>query len=144
MNKAIIECIRDFIKECPYIGNYAQINVDFLNVEGKDKDYWSLEKMEGPEIVKEKANVLGTKSERQCQFTLATRSFYSPIDNETNVKNLQKLEVIAEWIHKMNRQRKYPKLNDKENAFKIEITSGPYLFGTDKTNTIAARKIKFL
>ena len=137
MKKAIIDCIRGFIKECPDLKDNAQINVDYLNVEGKDKDYWSIEKMEGPEIVKEKANILGTKSERQCLFVLATRSFYSPIDDKTNSENLQKLEAIAEWIHEMNKQRKFPTLNEKETAFKIEITSGPYLFGTDKTNTIA-------
>ena len=135
MEKAIIDCIKEYMKDCPYLSKLSEINVDYLNIEAKDKEYWSIEQLDAPIILK--TNVLGTKTERQCQFVLASRSFFNPLKDSQNIENLHLFEKIAEWLYQNTRKKILPTLNEGEVATKIEATSGGYLFGTDKTNTIA-------
>lgn len=135
MDKAIIECIKEYYKDCPYLSDLAKINVDYLNVDSKDFEYWSLEQLEAPIILKK--NVLGTKTERQCLFILASRSFFNPLVDKQNIENLHLFEKIAEWTYQNNKKGIRPILNDGETSSKIEIISGGSLYGTDKSNTIA-------
>lgn len=133
--KAIIECIKEYYKKCPYMDELAKINVDYLNVDAKDIEWWSLEQKDAPLILK--GNVLRTKTERQCQFVLATRSFFNPLDDEQNIKNLLLFEKIADWTYQNNIKKIFPILNAGEESLNIEITTPGFLYGTDKTNTIA-------
>lgn len=134
-DKAIIECLKEYYQKCPYLSELSQINVDYLNMESKDCDYWSLEQLEAPIILK--PNVLKTKTERQCVFVLASRSFFNPLVDTENINNLHLFEKIAEWTYQNNRKKIFPILNDDEIAISIEITTGGYLYGTDKSNTLA-------
>jgi hypothetical protein len=83
--KSIIECVKEYFKDCPYLNKLSEINVDYLNVDANDREYWSIEPLEVPIILKK--NVLGTKTERQCQFILATRSFFNPLVDTQNIEN---------------------------------------------------------
>lgn len=134
-NKAIIECIKDYFKKCPYLGDLAKINVDYLNVNSNDCEYWSIEQVEAPLILG--TNVLKTKTHRQCQFVIASRAFFNPLKDTQNIENLHLFEKIAHWVCQNNFKSKYPKLNEGEVSTSLEITNGGYLYGTDKTNTIA-------
>lgn len=134
-DKAIIECIKEFLKKCPYLDELAKINVDYLNPESKDFEYWSLEQIEVPIILKR--NVLGTKTRRQCQFVLATRSFFNILEDAQNIENLHLFEKIAEWFYQCTKNRTLPILNDGEISISIESTSGGYLYGTNAQSTIA-------
>ncbi len=133
--KAIIECIKEYFKTCPYLNELSQINVDYLNMDAKDREYWSIEPLEVPIILKR--NVLGTKTERQCQFILASRSFFNPLKDTQNIENLHLFENIAEWIYQNNRKKIFPTLNDGETVMSFEVMTGGYLYGVDKSNTIA-------
>ena len=137
--KAIIDCIKDYLKDCPYLDSLSQINVDYLNTDSKDFEYWSLEPLEVPIVLKE--NVLKTKSERQCQFILATRSFFNPIEDAQNIKNLRLFENIAEWFYENTINKKLPTLNENETSTKIEALSSGFLYGTDKNKTLARYQI---
>lgn len=138
-NKAIIECIKTFLKDCPYLNN-ANINVDYLNMNAKDNKYWSIEQVGTPRTTW--SNVLKTREERQFTFIIASRCFYSPITDEQNIKNLHSFEKIAEWLKNCTEQKILPTLNSDENATKIEATDMPYLYGVDKTGTIARYEMK--
>lgn len=133
--KAIIECIKEYYQKCPYFDELAKINVDYLDMDAKDFEYWSLEQMDGPIILKR--NVLGTKTERQCLFILASRSFFNPLIDKQNIENLHLFEKIAEWTYQNNHKKIFPILNNGEEAVSIKITSGGSLYGTNKDNTIA-------
>lgn len=133
--KAIIDCIKEYLKNCPYLSELSQINVDYLDTETNDREYWSLEPLEVPIILKK--NVLGTKTERQCQFILATRSFFNPMVDAQNIKNLHLFEKIAEWFYQNTKKQNLPKLNIGEIATSIESTTGGYLYGLNRDNTIA-------
>ena len=88
-NKAIIECIKDYFKKCSYLGDLAKINVDYLNVNSNDCEYWSIEQVEAPLILG--TNVLKTKTQRQCQFVIASRAFFNPLKDTQNIENLHLL-----------------------------------------------------
>lgn len=135
MNKAIVECIKEYFKKCPYLSNLAKINVDYLNTDSKGHEYWSIEPMGVPIITKK--NVLGTKTTRQFQFILAGRAFFNPLDDTQNIDNLQTFEKIAEWLYQNDKNNIFPKLNENEFVKSIEVVTGGYLYGTNKENTIA-------
>lgn len=134
-DKSVIECIKKYFKKCPYLNELSEIKVDYLDVDSKDREYWSIEPLEVPVILKK--NVLGTKTERQCQFILATRSFFNPMVDTQNIENLHLFEKIAEWLYQNTKKKVLPILNENEIATSIESTTGGYLYGTSKDNTIA-------
>jgi hypothetical protein len=134
-NKAIIDCIKEYFKTCPHLSELAKINVDYLNIESKDCEYWSIEQNEAPIILGE--NVIGTKTHRQCQFVIASRAFFNPLKDTQNIENLHLFEKIAEWVYQNNKKRIYPELNDNEIPTSLEVITGGFLYGTDRTNTIA-------
>jgi len=134
-NKAIIECIKEYMKQCPYLSELAKINVDYLNMGDNNAEYWSLEKVEAPTIIRK--NVLGTKTERQCQFIIASRSFFNPLIDTQNIENLNLFEKIEEWFYQNTKKGILPILNKDETAISIEATAPGYLYGTTKDNTIA-------
>lgn len=133
--KAIIECIKDYIKKCPYLDELAKIKVDYLNVDSKESECWSLEQLEIPNILG--TNVLKTKTFRQCQFIIASRVFFNIIDDTQNINNLLTFEKIADWLYMNNAKRLLPTLNNGETPTSIEVMSGGCLYGTNKDNTVA-------
>lgn len=140
MSKAIIECVKDYFKDCPYLNELSEINVDYLNIESNDKEYWSLEPIDVPIITK--TNVLGTKTERQCQFILASRSFFNTIDDTQNIKNLLLFENIAEWLYRNSKKHILPTLNDGETSKSIEVMTPGYLFGTNNDKRVARYQMR--
>lgn len=139
-NKSIVECIKEYFKKCPYLNELSEVNVDYLNMDANDHEYWSIEPMETPTILKR--NVLGTKTERQCQFIIASRSFFNPLKDTQNIENLHLYEKIAEWLYQNTRNKVFPQLNEGETATSIEATTSGYLYGTDRTNTVARYQIQ--
>ena len=135
MAKPIIKCIKEYMKDCPYLNELSKINIDYLNMGDDDFEYWSLEKVEAPTVLKR--NVLGTRTERQCQFIIASRSFFNPLVDTQNVENLDLFEKIEEWFRQNTKKKLLPILNDGETATSIEATTPGYLYGTNKDNTIA-------
>ena len=57
MSKPIIKCIKEYFKTCPYLSELAKINVDYLNPDSKDHEYWSIEPMGVPVIIKKNVSL---------------------------------------------------------------------------------------
>ncbi|HAB66595.1 MAG TPA: hypothetical protein DCE23_04425 [Firmicutes bacterium] len=136
--KAIIECVKDFMKKCSILSN--DIKVDYLNPDSKKENNWSIEQLETLQPIIKK-NVLGTKTTRQFEFILATRTFFNKVDDKTNINNLQMFDELINWFYECTKNGDLPELNDDETALSISCGSG-YLYGTDKTNTIARYQCK--
>lgn len=139
-NKAIIDCVKEYLKDCPYLGELAKINVDYLNYDSNDNECWSLEQLESPLILGK--NVLGTKSHRQCQFVIATKTLFNPLKDIKNIENLHLFENLAEWIYQNTKKGILPKLNDDEIATSLKVETGGFLYGTNNNNTIARYEMK--
>ena len=138
--KAIIDCVKEYFKKCPYLDKLADVKVDYLDIESKDNEYWSIEKQEAPLILGK--NVLGTKSHRQCQFVIATRTFFNPHKDAKNIENLHLFDNIAEWIYQNTKKGILPELNDDEIATKLSVETGGFLYGTNNSNTLARYEMK--
>ena len=133
--KAIIECIKDYFKGCPYLDN-KDINIDFLGDEGES---FSIEEV--PSTIITKRFIDGSK-EKQCLFVLASRLFFGGIENQHKIDNLHLFEKISNWLESNTEKDVLPILNDKQTATSIEALSSGYLFGTDKVNKYARYQIQ--
>ena len=133
--KAIIECIKDYFKGCPYLDN-KNINIDFLGDEGES---FSIEEV--PASIITKRFIDGSK-EKQCLFVLASRLFFGGIENQHKIDNLHLFEKISNWLESNTEKDVLPTLNNKQTATSIEALSSGYLFGTDKVNKYARYRIQ--
>lgn len=138
-NKAIIECIKEFMKNCSILNN-SNIKVDYLDPNSKEKSNWSIEQLETQQPILKK-NVLGTKTTRQFEFILATRTFFNMVDDKINIENLRVFDELIDWFYECTKSNNLPTLNNDETASEISCGNG-YLYGTDKTNSIARYQCK--
>lgn len=134
MKKAIIECIKDYFKDCPYL-NDLDINIDYL---GDDANY-SIEETPATIIIRE---FVDGSSERQCQFVFASRMFFGTVENQQNISNLHLFEKIANWLESNTKKGILPQLNEGQTATRIEALSSGYLYGTDNVNQYARYQIQ--
>ena len=133
--KAIIECIRDYFKKCPYLTNF-DINVDFL---GSDGECFSIEEVPATIILK---RFIDGSKEKQCLFVLASRTFIGTQENQQSIANLHLFEKIANWLENNTENDVLPTLNNKQTATSIEALSSGYLFGTDSVKKYARYQIQ--
>lgn len=134
-NKSIIECIRTYFKDCPYLSD-LNINVDYLSDEA---ECYSIEEV--PSTIIRKKFIDGS-SERQCQFVFASRVFFGTIENQQNINNLHLFEKITNWLEENTEKGILPKLNNNQEATSIEALSSGYLYGTDNERKYARYQIQ--
>lgn len=135
MKKSIIECIREYFKDCSYI-NDLDINIDFLD---DTAECYSIEEVPATIILKK---FIDGSSERQCQFVFASRVFFGSLENQQNINNLHLFEKIANWLEENTENDVLPKLNENQTATSIEALSSGYLYGTDSSNQYARYQIQ--
>ena len=140
MSEPIIKKIKEYMKNCPYLNDLSKINVDYLNVGDNEFEYWSIEQVEAPIILKR--NVLGTKTERQCVFVIASRSFFNPLTDTQQIENLHLFEKIAEWYHMNTKNKILPELNDGETSTGIEVMDCGFLYGINEKSTLARYQMR--
>lgn len=133
--KSIIECIKDYFNDCPYL-NDLDINIDYL---GDDAECYSIEEVPASIILKE---YIDGSSERQCVFVFASRVFFGSVENRKNIDNLHLFEKIANWLESNTKNGILPKLNDKQKATSIKARSSGYLYGTDSSSQYARYQIQ--
>lgn len=122
----IIESIRNFIKQCPFLEAFEgaiRIGVDYLDSEATT---YSIEKVPCNPIIKK---YVDGSSKRQEQFIFASRESYGQ-DIFNNLDNINFYENFASWIEENNNNEKLPALDNKE-ALSLELTSNGYAFKTD-------------
>lgn len=122
----IIESIRNFIKQCPFLEEFegaVRIGVDYLDSEATT---YSIEKVPCNPIIKK---YVDGSSKRQEQFIFASRESYGE-DIFNNLDNINFYEKFASWIEENNDNENLPILDNKE-ALSLELTSNGYAFQTD-------------
>lgn len=122
----IIESIRSFIKQCPFLEEFegaVRIGVDYLDSESTT---YSIEKVPCNPIIKK---YVDGSSKRQEQFIFASRESYGQ-DIFNNLDNINFYEKFANWIEENNNNEKLPILDNKE-SLSLEVTSNGYAFQTD-------------
>ncbi|MEG0133554.1 MAG: chloramphenicol resistance protein [Clostridium sp.] len=120
----IINSIRNYIRKCPYLSEFAKgVNVDYL---GEEATSYSIEEIPCNPVLKK---YIGGDSKRQYQFIFASRESYGAVVLQ-NIENSGFYEDFASWLEEETIKGNLPILEGKE-CLKIEAISTGYAFQTD-------------
>ncbi|MCC0752610.1 chloramphenicol resistance protein, partial [Clostridioides sp. ZZV13-5731] len=121
----IIESIRNFIRKCPHLDEFAKgINIEFLN---ENVTSYSIETVPTDTILKKYVNGDCLK---QFVFIFASLESYGD-DILQNIENSDFYEKFAKWIEMQNSLGELPELDGLKESLKIEVTTPAYPFQTD-------------
>ena len=119
----IIESVRNYILECPYLRDLKKANVNFLP---KNVDNCSIEELPSPNGNVIKSYLDGT-IEREFNFVFACIFDYSE-DLQTNIENSGFFENFQQWIENNELNEVYPKLRNGMTPISIAVTTTGYLY----------------
>lgn len=121
----IIESIRNYIRECPYLDEFNKgINVDYL---GENTTSYMIEEVPAPSIIKK---YIDGSSVRQYLFVFASREIYGN-DVIQNIENSGFYEDFANWLEEQTFAENLPILDRNKEARSIEATTSGYLFNVE-------------
>ncbi|HBH3496233.1 Uncharacterised protein [Clostridioides difficile] len=116
----IIESIREFIKKCPCLNEFAKsINVEFL---AEEFTSYTLETVPSETVIK---RFINGDSIKQFIFIFASRECYGS-DVMQNIENSQFYEQFADWIYRENLSGNLPTLSGNKEAMSLEVSTPGY------------------
>lgn len=125
--KSIVECIRDFIKTCPYLPEYHKsIGVDFLSDEIAS---YMIEATPSNPILK---RYVSGQSIRQFTFNFSSREACT-VDVLENLENSMFYEKFQDWLEASTRAGRLPELCGGKVAQNIMATTHGYVYDTEQT-----------
>lgn len=119
----IVESVRNYILECPYLNDLKKVNVNFLP---KDTNNCSIEEVPSQNGTIIKRYLDGT-TEREFNFVFACIFDYNE-NLETNIENSGFFENFQEWIENNDLNGIYPELGEGYDPYSIKVTTTGYLF----------------
>lgn len=123
--KPVVESIRNFIKQCPYLPEYYKsLNVDF---QGEDVGSYMIESTPANPYVKRYTNGTGIK---QFPFVFSSRELHAENVKE-NINNSGFYEHFSEWLDECTRNKVFPELEGRREPIKIFATTSGYVYDTD-------------
>lgn len=123
---AMIDKVRDYIATCPYLEEYAELNVDYLI----DKVVtYSVNENAGYNPVLNKFLV---GSEMQFLFTFDSKLHWNE-NIQNNIDNSKFFEDFRSWLETNNKNKIYP---DIDGIHKIEATTNGYIFATNTNEAV--------
>ena len=126
MNDAIIDKVRDYIATCPYLKEYAELNVEYLI----DKvNTYSINESAGYNPV---LNQFISGSERQFMFTFDSKLIWNE-DIQNNIDNSKFFENFRNWLETNNKNKKFPKI---PGIYKIKALTNGYIYATNANEAI--------
>ncbi len=118
----IMERIRELIKTCPYIKNYAEgIGVDHLS---EEPDCYAIESTPADPILKRYIN---GATKRQQVFVFSSREAYGA-DVRKNIENLGFFQLFSSWLSKVSKTDNFIDIGDDKCPIKIETLTTGYAF----------------
>lgn len=124
---AMIEKIREYIATCPYLKEYAQLNVDYL---ADNVATYSINENAGYDPVISE-DIIGNQ-ERQFLFTFDSKLIWNE-DVQNNIDNSEFYENFRDWLESNNRKEIYP---DIKSVYEIGATTSGYIFATNANEAI--------
>ena len=124
--EAIIDKVRDYITKCPYLKEFAEINVEYL----LDKvNTYSVNENAGYEPIVEKYMV-GT--DYQFLFTFDSKLHWNE-DIRNNIDNSKFFENFKNWLETNNKNKIFPNL---DGIYEIGATTNGYILATNANEAI--------
>lgn len=125
-DKANIDIIRDYISKCPYLKEYAELNVEYL----QDKvNTYSVNENAGYDPVIEKY-MLG--ADYQLLFTFDSKLIWNE-DIQNNIDNSKFFENFKNWLEENNNKNIFPEI---DGIYEIGATTNGYIFATNANEAI--------
>lgn len=124
---AMIEKVREYITTCPYLKDYAQLNVDYL---ADNVTTYSINENAGYDPVISE-DIIGNQ-ERQFLFTFDSKLIWNE-DIQNNIDNSEFYENFRDWLENNNRNEIYP---DIKGIYEIGATTSGYIFATNANEAI--------
>lgn len=131
----LIESVKNFIAQCPYLEDMANFGVNNLN---EKSNSISLEEVPTTAIVTE---YIDGSSDRQFVFTIAARLLYTD-EIRQQISNSGIFENIQNWLEKCTNDGELPTMPDGCTAEKIEAMSNGYMLGINGDLTQARYQIQ--
>lgn len=124
--KAMIDIVRDYISKCPYLKEYAELNVEYL----ADKvETYSINENAGYEPVIQRY-VIG--ADYQFLFTFDSKLHWNE-DIQNNIDNSKFFENFKNWLEENNNKKIYPEI---EGIYEIGATTNGCIFATNANEAI--------
>ena len=121
---SIIGAVREYISTCPFLDEFARINVEYLDHE---KESYTIDAEPGEPLVK---RYLNGDSQKQFRFVFASREFYGP-DVLQNIENSGFYDRFADWLEQESRKGNLPILPAGKEAIEIRAVSQGFVFQTN-------------
>ncbi len=124
--KVMIDEVRDYFIKCPYLKEYAELNIEYL----VDKtNVGSINENTGYNPIL-KNFLYG--SERQFLFTFDSKLKWNE-DIQNNIDNSKIFENIRNWLEKNNKEKIFPNI---KGIYEIGATTNGYIFATNANEAI--------
>ena len=124
--KATIDFVRDYISKCPYLKEYAELNVEYLA--DKVETYSVNENAGYNPVIKE--YMIG--GDYQFLFTFDSKLYWNE-DIQNNIDNSKFFENFKNWLEKNNNNKIFPEI---EGTYEIGATTNGYIFATNANEAI--------
>ena len=126
MNEAIIDKVREYIATCPYLKEYAELNIEYLI----DKvNTYSINENAGYDPI---LNQFLSGSERQFMFSFDSKLIWNE-DIKNNIDNSKFFEDFRNWIETNNKSKIFPEV---PGIYKIEALTNGYILATNANEAI--------
>ena len=126
MNEAIIDKVREYMATCPYLKEYAELNIEYLI----DKvNTYSINENAGYDPV---LNQFLSGSERQFMFSFDSKLIWNE-DIKNNIDNSKFFEDFRNWIETNNKSKIFPEV---PGIYKIEALTNGYILATNANEAI--------
>lgn len=123
----MINEIRTWLRNCPFIGDDDRFNINYLDA---SPICFSIEETPNSPVI---TTYLDGSTIREKNWVLASTQDYSP-DSLQQLANSGFWENFSAWVEKQNKQRIFPQMDEGQIPRKIEISTTHYLYQAD-TNT---------
>lgn len=122
----MIDEVREYIAECPYLDEYAELNVEYL----QDKvNTYSVNENAGYDPI---LNKFLSGSERQFLFTFDSKLRWNE-NIQNNIDNSKFFQDFRNWLETNNRNKVFPEI---PGIYEIGATTNGYIFATNANEAI--------
>lgn len=123
----MIEKLRDYISNCPYLKEYGELNVEYL----VDKvDTYSINENAGYDPIIEK-DIVGNE-DRQFLFTFDSKLRWNE-EIQNNIDNSKFFDNFRNWLETNKKNKIFPEI---DGIYSIGATTNGYIFATQANEAI--------
>lgn len=124
--KAMIDVVREYISKCPYLKEYAELNIEYL---ADNVETYSINENAGYNPTLQKYMI---GSDCQFLFTFDSKLHWNE-DIQNNIDNSKFFENFRSWLEMNNKNHVLP---DVEGSYEIGATTNGYIFATNANEAI--------